>query len=165
VNFSAFDPINIKSKKVRNFYVLLAVWAVCYSIGYVFYLSRTATERAMAFEMMNESMNLAGLAVMLSLFLITLRWQILRTAILGVSLLSLAFLYCGLLLLIFDNSVAHAAGLILLCLLFTAVFWFHSNIPIYLKDGTYGDAWLESPLVALFVIGIARMLMKVFQNT
>jgi hypothetical protein len=157
---SAFDQTNFRSKKIRLFFLLLAFLSAGYAAGFGIYLTRTIPESSMAKEMFQYSLGFFTAAVLLVLFLLTLRWQILRTAILALSLLSLAFLYCSVFLLLSDNRFAHAVGLLLLGALFVILFVTQSNLLIYWRDKSYGDVCAEGLLGLGFVTFIGFMIAR-----
>jgi hypothetical protein len=160
VSLGAFDQTNLKSNKVRLFILLIIFIAVGYVLGLIIYLTQQVPKGSMAPEMLRKSVIFVVTAIMLLLFLLTLRWQVLRTAILGLSLLGLAFLYCAIVLLVFESRLAHAAGLLVLAVLFSILFLTQSNLRIYLRDKTYGDVWLEGTMAVGFIAVIVLMIAK-----
>jgi hypothetical protein len=118
MRLSAFEQANLKSRKVRLFLYLLLFMAVGYALGIAVYVTCSVPAGSMASSMLKDSVIFFGSALMLVLFLVTLRWHILRTAILAVGLIGLAYLYCALVLLLFQSPAAHAVGLSLLSGLF-----------------------------------------------
>jgi hypothetical protein len=163
MGLDAFAKTNLKSRKVRLFFTLLAFLAGGYVLGIIAYLTRMVPDGSMAPEMLQTSLRLLAVGFMLVLFLITLRWQILRTATLGLCLLSLAFLYCAVVLLLFPDPRFHIAGLLTLNLLFFVLFVTQSNLLIYLRDKTYADASLEALLAAAFIVVIGLMIARALE--
>jgi len=157
MDLAAFDKLNLKSKKVRLSIGLLAFVTVGYVLGIVIYLARQGAP-AEAMKMARLSSYFFIFAIMLSVFLVTLRWQILRTVILGLSLLALASLYCALVLLLFESPIVHAAGLVGLNVLFVVLFLSQSNLRIYLLDRSYVDASLEGMLALCFMAVVVFMI-------
>jgi len=155
---AAFDKLNLRSKKIRLFFLLLVFMAIGYGLGIVVYLARQGPPPEEAMKMARFSSYLLTFAIMLVLFLITLRWQIFRTVVLALSLLALASLYCALVLLLSESAFVHAAGLMGLGVLFVILFLSQSNLGIYLRDRSYVDASLEGMLALGFMAVVALMI-------
>lgn len=108
--------------------------------------------------MLNNSVQLFVASLILLAGFFMLRWQILRTAILGMTLLSLAYLICAVLLLIIQSPLAHAVALSLLAILFIWGFLVQSNLLIYWHDSDYTDIAIEVLVALGFLFFIGRML-------
>ena len=153
---AAFEPINLKSKKVRSFFILLFCLAIAYIIGYIIYYVIGANK--MAGQMFQVSKEYLVISILLLLFLWLLRWQILLTGILALVLLSLVHLFCAVLFLVNLSPMAHAVGLIGISILFLITFIGYSNLRIYLLDKTYTDALIELLVAFVFLFFIGYML-------
>ncbi len=156
MRLSAFEKTNLKSRKVRSFFILLLYLVVVYIIGFVIYYVIGTSD--MAGQMFNDSLIFLVISILLIVFLWLLRWQILRTGILALTLLSLAHLFCAIFLLMNLSPIAHAVGLIGISILFLAAFIGQSNLRIYLLDRTYMDAFIEFLVAFGFILFIGRML-------
>lgn len=181
MHLGSFEKTNIKSKKVREFRLILSILACFYLIGFGFFVSmqmigesypKTWNSIATLINgmsikftldkaglLLNHSLAFFILSVILGIAFWLLRWQILRTGLLGTALLGLSYLSCAVLLLIVQSWMAHVVILGLIAVLFVISFVVQSNILIYLRDGTYFDVFLESLIALGFLLFIGRMLM------
>ncbi len=159
---SSFEPTNLRSKKVRIFFLVLAFVAAGYALGFALYWFRPAEDGSKPAQLFEESAVLFAAAILLVLFLLTLRWQILRTVILAIALSGLASLYCADVLMLFDSGLGHAIGLVVVGVLFVLLFITQSNLLIYWRDRTWGDVLLEGVIAAAFTAKIAQMTLGAF---
>lgn len=180
-NLASFDKTNLKSKKVKQFRDILIVLAIIYLIGFVCFivLSLISENNPVTWERFTNLLNgmsyefslmkaiplfqtsiifLILTAFMVAIFRMVVPWQILRTLVLATGLLSLAYLFCAVLLLIIQSSLAHVIILSLLGIAFIYGFIHQSNILIYLKDRTFGDVLIEGFVAIGFIAFIGRML-------
>jgi hypothetical protein len=154
----SFERMHMKSRRVREFFVLLVALVLGYGVGLILYLGHPARSDSMAAAHFAMSWKLGLTALMLAVFMTLLEWHILRTLILAFCLLALAYLFCAVVVLQFDSRLAHVAGLGGLAILFAALFITRSNLLIYVRDRTYIDAAIETVVAAAFLLGIGTMI-------
>lgn len=163
---SSFEKTNMASKTVRTFFIRLGVLAIIYALIALFYFLGAAEvftgfmggDMAAAESLLRASLVFFGVTVIFVFAFWELQWQILRTVVLATSLLSLVYLLCALLMLLWPASELHLLVLLIIGLLFLAMFVSQSNIWIYLRDRTYVDALIELFIALVFMAFIVRMI-------
>ena len=163
---SSFEKTNLKSRKVRSFFIMLASLVVIYLIGFIIYKTikmegfiERMSSRDTAGMLFSSSWRFLVVSLILLVSFLQLRWQILRTAVLALILLSIAHLACAVLLVVLSGKLVHAIALIVISILFITTFLVNSNLRIYLFDRTYTDAFFEFIIALAFISFIARMLL------
>lgn len=162
----SFRKTNMASKTVRKFHMRLAGLAIFYVIIAILYLlglSETITgfmggDPVVAGALLQTSLFFFGFSLVFFIAFLELKWHILRTVILATSLLSVAYLLCAVLMLIWPVSDLHLLILLVIGGLFLIIFIQQSNIRIYWKDGKYADAAIETLVALFFLLLIGRMI-------
>ena len=163
---TSFDKTNMNSTEVRRFKSRLAYLLITYVIIAILFLlgvteliiSFMESDLAVAQSLFRVSLVFLAVTAIFYVTFLELKWQILRTVILATSLLSIAYLGCAILMLIWPVSSIHLLILSFIGLLFLAIFVAKSNIRIYWHDKTYVDVMIEAFIAIIFLVSIGRMI-------
>jgi hypothetical protein len=163
---TSFDKTNMDSKKVRAFKSRLSYLLIAYIAVAIFFqlgvtemiISFMESDLPVAQSLFRVSLVFLVITAIFYVTFLELKWQILRTVILATSWLSIAYLGCAILMLIWPVSSIHLIILSFIGILFLAIFLFESNIRIYWRDRTYGDVMIEAIIAIIFLVSIGRMI-------
>ena len=163
---SSFSKTNLASarvKELRNY--LIAILIAYIFLGVIYLLGASEIIPTMmegdpikANTLFRVSIQIFFISIILTIGFVSLKWQILRTALWGTSLLSAAYLLCAIVVLWSQMTIIHNLILYGMAFLFLLMFILKSNIRIYLRDKTYIDALIESSIAIIFLTYIIRML-------
>lgn len=156
----AFKRTNLKSKKVKVFLFFYSCLVGGAVIGALLYNFGFNSKNELAMIMYEKAINYLVASLLLFFFFLGLRWQILRTGILGVVLLSLAHIFCSVLLLLNLENGYHSIWLIGIGVLFLFIFIQQSNLKIYFYDMAHADIFFELLILFGFVWFIGNMLFQ-----
>lgn len=156
----AFERTNLKSKKVKSFYIFVCILCITYVIGLLLYSFGFNSEKEYPMQLFMLSRNYFIIAILFFAFFFILKWQILRTGILALILLSLAHIFCSIIILMNLSSGYHMICLISFTILFITLFIKQSNLRTYYLDKAYYDIFLELTILLLFTCIIGRMVLK-----
>lgn len=167
--------LNLSSKKAKRFGLLIMYVGVAYLLVFGIYITlsfirefypetwkrlteiltgtNTKVSIKCADSMLRISLFLAGVSIV-SAALIALRlirWQFSLSVLFGISLWSLTYLVCAVILQVKHTLVSHSIELVLASVFFIVIFAKNSLLKFYWKSKCYGDVVLESSILVIFL--------------